>query len=201
MAIKQSIEYKSNKRYFAGFLQYLIDESGILGSVSQEDKRISLILDDSNQAKVQAFNEAVAKYLPHSIFMGEISTEVVDRLIEPSHFQSQDYPIAPCMVCMERLNTPSSEYYFDGNLICDHYANPAQTSYEDHTIFSPHYSQGSTLLLTNASRANDFLTLSHNAFESNSFFERNLVIWSWLTALSTIADSPVVVACPFPLIR
>ncbi|MEA2029968.1 MAG: hydrogenase, partial [Campylobacterota bacterium] len=39
-------------------------------------------------------------------------------------------------------------------------ANPAQTSYEDHTIFSPHYSQGSTLLLTNASRANELFILT-----------------------------------------
>jgi len=166
MAIKQSIEYKSDKGYFAGFLQYLIDESGIVGSVAQENRSITLMLDDSNQAKVQAFNEAVAKYLPHSIFMGEIRTEVVDAVIEPSTFESQDYPIAPCMACMERLNTPSSEHYLDGNMLCDHYANLAQTRYEDSTIFSPHYSQGSTLLLTNASKANELFILTSDELKA-----------------------------------
>jgi len=166
MAIKQSIEYKSDKRYFAGFLQHLIDESGILGSVVQEDKYITLMLDDSDTAKLQAFNEAVAKYLPHSIFMGEISTEVVDAVIEPSNFHSLDYPIAPCMACMERLNTPSSKHYLDGNMLCNHYANPAQESYEDHTIFSPHYSQGATLLLTNASKVNELFILTSDELKA-----------------------------------
>jgi len=36
-----------------------------------------------------------------------------------------------------------------------------------------------------------FFTSFHNSFEPNSFFERNLVIWSWLTSLFVIADSPV----------
>jgi len=37
MAIKQLIEFVSDAAYFAGFLQALIDESGVVASLEQKD--------------------------------------------------------------------------------------------------------------------------------------------------------------------
>jgi hypothetical protein len=165
MITKQRIAYTSTNRYFGGFLQSLIDESGIRANVEQSNGEIVLTL-DHNDSNLAQFNELVSRYLPHSIFMGEISTEQVDEEIVIKRFESQDYPIAPCAHCMEQINDPSSEFYLDENLSCNHYANPATAHYQDPTIFSPHYSEGATLLLTNASKVNELFIMTEEEIKA-----------------------------------
>ncbi len=74
MAIKQTITYNSSNRYFAGFLNTIINEVGIEGFVEQEKGIITLLLDDKDSKKLEAFSNMVTKYLPHSIFLDKIET-------------------------------------------------------------------------------------------------------------------------------
>ena len=53
MAIKQTIEFKSENKYFAGFLQNLIDENKIDASVALYGKKIELLIDESDIEKLQ----------------------------------------------------------------------------------------------------------------------------------------------------
>ena len=105
--IKQTIKFNSSNKYFGGFLQALIKQSEINGSVTQENGKITLLLDNSNEAKVTEFNTLVANYLPHSIFLDEITTEQTDEVINNEEFSSPTYNIAPCNKCIELLTVPS----------------------------------------------------------------------------------------------
>jgi len=156
---KQIIKYNSNNKYFAGFLQSIIDESGINGCVSQNEKEIILLVDE-NDPNITTFNENVAKRLPHSIFIGKIETSNSDEKIEKSNFKSEQYNIAPCAKCLLMINDPSSSYYLDESLKCDHYSNEIDKNYEDNTIFSPHYSKGCALLLTDTSKVDDLFIVT-----------------------------------------
>ncbi|MBN2825060.1 MAG: hydrogenase [Campylobacterales bacterium] len=181
MAIRQIIEYRSTNSYFAGFLQSIINESGINASVEQQEGKIVLMLDEKD-SHLEEFNLLVNRYLPHSIFLGEISTEQVEASITPSALVSKDYFIAPCAKCMELINTPSSEFYLDGNLKCSHYNNEAQSIYPDSTIFSPHYSEGATLLLTNASKVHELFIMTDDELKALFSIEKP-------TLKVTIADT------------
>ena len=121
--IKQLIKYNSNTTYFAGFLQSLIEESGINGSVSQDDHYITLKLDATQQNEAEVFDRLCAKYLPHSIFLDEIETKPLEFEITPSGFRAENFEIAPCPKCLELLTNPSSELYLDDNIVCNHYSN------------------------------------------------------------------------------
>jgi len=181
MAIKQTIQYHSPNRYFAGFLQSIISESGILASVEQRDGEITLLIDQTDK-QLEAFNKLLGRYLPHSIFLGEINTIEEDESITPTPWVSADYPLAPCNRCMELINTPSSPHYLDEELLCSHYANLATTRYEDPTIFSPHYSEGAVVLLTNASKVNDLFIVTEDEIKALFSIEKP-------TLKVTIADS------------
>lgn len=149
MAVIQTIKYGSSNTYFAGFLQDIITQSGINGSVEQQNGTITLKLEyDNEHDNLSEFNTLAAKYIPHSIFLGDIDTKFDDIKINPSSFRSGDYNISPCAKCMEMLNDPSSEHYLDESLICSHYSNDAKEIYSDNTTFSPHYSEGASLLVT-----------------------------------------------------
>ena len=161
MPIVQTIKYNSENNYFAGFLQNTINKSGILGSVEQKDNEIILKLDNSDEESLNEFN-SLAKYIPHSIFMGEIETSESDEKIAPSDFKSKDYNISPCAKCIELVNDPSSEHYLDESLICNHYSNDAVESYSDHTIFSPHYSDDCTLLVTDSNKLSDLFIITED---------------------------------------
>lgn len=161
MPIVQTIKYNSDNTYFAGFLQNTINESGILGSVEQKDKKIILKLDNSDEEKLNEFN-SLARYIPHSIFMGEIETVVEDGDITPSSFRSSDYEISPCAKCIEMINDPSSEHYLDESIVCNHYANDGVETYGDDTIFSPHYSDGCSLLVTDASKLSELFIITED---------------------------------------
>lgn len=167
MTVRQCIAYKAPHRYFGGFLQWLIDTSGVLANVEQNKKEIVLTI-DANESNLAHFNALLNRYLPHSLFLGEITTEQTDEPILTNRFQSPDYPIAPCAKCIESLSDPSSKHYLDERLVCVHYSNPALISYEDFTIFSPHYSQGATLLLTHAAKVRELFNVTQE--EINALF-------------------------------
>ena len=164
--IKQTIKYNSTNEYFAGFLQNIINESEINGSVEQNDRTITLLLDDSKNDKVEKFNELVSKYLPHSIFLSDIETSQVDTEINQSSLSVKSYNISPCTKCIEMLNDPADKHYLDETLKCDHYGNSKPEEFIDHTIFSPHYSEGSAVLVSDAAKVNDLFILTEDEIKA-----------------------------------
>ncbi|MCV6606577.1 MAG: hydrogenase [Campylobacterales bacterium] len=148
MAIKQTIKYNSENQYFGGFLQSLINESGVKGNVSFTGTSYEMVLDESNQEALQTFGEITQKYLPHSVFLGEISTSKDDSKIGKP-FSSKDYDISLCPKCVELVANPSSDRYLDDNLVCNHYSNQGER-FVDNTIFSPNYSEGDSVLLVDS---------------------------------------------------
>lgn len=160
--IKQTIKFNSPNRYFGGFLQNLINQSEITGSVTQTNNELTLLLDNSDEKKVVEFNELVSKYLPHSIFLDEINTAQTNEEINNKKFTSPTYNIAPCNKCIELLTVPSSPEYLNESLKCTHYSNENEESFEDYTIFSPHYSEGSSILITDSSKINDLFIITED---------------------------------------
>lgn len=148
MAIRQQLAYNSDATYFAGFLQSLIKESGIIGSISQNSKGITLLLDDTDTEELELFSKLTAQNLPHSIFLGAIETYKEDGVVEAGSFISKDYAIAPCPVCLKMVTDPASEAYLDDSLVCTHYSNEGFLRTYDFPSFSPHYSEGDMLLIT-----------------------------------------------------
>lgn len=166
MPVKQIINYHSNNTYFAGFLQTIINNSQINASVKQQNNKIELCIDTNNEKDLELFNENLAKYLPHSIFLGEIETINSDEKIYPSDFKSDDYNIAPCPKCLELIQDPSSQYYLDESFKCNHYSNLVQKTYEDFTTFSPHYSQDCAVLITNSEKIDDLFILTEDEIKA-----------------------------------
>jgi hypothetical protein len=165
MPVKQTIQFNSENRYFAGFLQELINISDIDASVSFENKKITLLVDNNDEDKLNRFNENINKYLPQSIFLGDIETVVEDTKVEKSNFTSPTYNIAPCAKCLELLTDPASEHYLDGSLKCTHYSNEEPEEFEDFTTFSPHYSKGSSVLITNPSKVSDLFIVTEDEIQ------------------------------------
>ncbi len=164
MAIIQTIKYNSKDDYFAGFLQSLVDEVGINGSVSFQDDTVTLTLDDKDLGKLEKFGELSTKYLPHSMFLGDITTTSEDVEVARSSFKSKTYNIAPCPRCLELISNPSSPNYLDDNLICSHYSNEGDF-FEDIATFSPHYTDGSIILLTDPSKIDDLFIMTEKEKE------------------------------------
>lgn len=163
--VKQIINYNSDNSYFTGFLQSIINNSQINASVSQHNNKIELQIDTDDKKKLEIFNENLGKYLPHSFFLGEIETLNSDEKIVPSNFKSDNYNIAPCPKCLELIQDPSSQYYLDDSLQCTHYSNNGKV-YEDFTTFSPHYSQNSTLLVTNSEKIDKLFILTDDEIKT-----------------------------------
>jgi len=163
--IKQIINYNSDNTYFAGFLQTIINDSQINASVDQKNNKIKLLIDTTDEKKLECFNENLAKYLPHSIFLGEIETLNSDEKIVQSNFQSDDYNIAPCPKCLELIQDPSSQYYLDESLQCTHYNNKGKI-YQDFTIYSPHYSKNSAVLVTNSEKIDELFILTDDEIKA-----------------------------------
>ncbi|ADV45351.1 hypothetical protein [Nitratifractor salsuginis] len=160
MAIIQRIEYKIEHKYFAGFLQQAIDESGVKGSVEQENGVIRLTLDESDPKALERFSAYTQKYLPHSIFLGEITTERAEAEAAQSPFRSPAYPIAPCPLCLEEITDPASERYLDDTVCCTHYANEECYEDQDATCFSPHYNGNDTVLLCDAKKVRELFLVT-----------------------------------------
>ncbi len=166
MPVKQIINYNSNNTYFAGFLQTIINNSQINASVSQNNNKIELLIDTNDEKKLELFNENLAKYLPHSFFLGEIETLNSDEKIVPSDFKSDDYNIAPCPKCLELIQDPSSQNYLDDSLQCTHYSNKGEKVYQDFTIFSPHYSQDCAVLITNSEKIDELFIVTDDEIKA-----------------------------------
>ncbi len=162
MPVKQIIEYNSPNDYFAGFLQNIIDQSEIKASVTFKNRKITLLIDNEDEHGLNHFNQLVSKYLPHSMFIGEIQTLSSDEIIEETHIHPKPYNIAPCAKCLEMLNDPASPYYLDESLKCDHYNNLETMNSSDYTIFSPHYSKGCGVLITDTSKINDLFIVTED---------------------------------------
>ena len=159
MAIKQVIKFYSDNEYFKGFLQTIIKESEIKGSVSQNDKEITLLLDDKESAKLEKFSELSDKYLPHSIFLGDIKTTQEEIDIVPSDERSKTYDIGLCPKCLEILTDPASQNYLDDDLKCTHYSNEAGY-YNDTTFFTPHYTEGCAVLIADTSKIDELFIIT-----------------------------------------
>lgn len=166
MAIKQTIEYNSKNRYFGGFLQALVDESGIKASVEQNDKEIVLLIDDGDEKALAAFSMLTTKYLPHSIFIGDIKSEGANVEIKPSKFESPAYNIALCPKCLEALADPASQTYLDDSIKCTHYSNSEVYESSDNTIYSPHYSEGNTVLVVEPKNINNLFIMTEDEIKA-----------------------------------
>jgi len=162
MAIKQVINYASDNKYFAGFLQSMMKESGILGSVSQSEKSIVLNLDNSDENSLSDFGSLTNKYLAHSIFLGDIKTINIDTYFKESNLTSPSYDISACPRCLENLTDPASEDYLDDSIRCKHYSNEASGEFKDDKYYSPHYSIGSTLLVVDPSKINNLFVMTED---------------------------------------
>jgi len=159
--IKQTIKYSSNNCYEAGFLQNIINSSGIIGSVTQKQNEIILKLDDTNEKTLSNFSELSSKELPHSMFIEDIKTEIINEEITPSKIECKPYNIALCPKCLEDISNPASEYYLDDTLVCKHYSNKEGFIYNDTTAFSPHYTDGSSILVCDSSKIDDMFILTN----------------------------------------
>ena len=159
MAIKQIIEFKSDNKYLAGFLQNLIDENKINGSVSIHKNTIELCIDENDSTKLENFGNATNKYLPNSIFLGHIQTNNSEEKCKNEKLISPSYDIAPCPKCIEAISNPASSDYLNDSYVCTHYANQSNEN-NDFCSYSVHYSDGMTLLLCDANKANEFFYLS-----------------------------------------
>ena len=160
MAIVQKIQYNSNNQYFAGFLQNMLEESSLKGSVIQKNKEIVLTIDEQDENALATFSDLTSKYLPHSLFLGEITTNREDVDIQDSQLHSENYDISLCRRCLEDLQNPSSEHYLDDNLKCTHYNNTPYENAIDYNTFTPNFSEGSTLLIVDPTKIADLFIIT-----------------------------------------
>lgn len=166
MAIVQKIEYKSGNQYFAGFLQNMINESSLNASVEQNKNEIVLTIDEKDENALATFSELTSKYLPHSLFLGEITTSKEDVEIKNSNVVSDNYNISLCGRCLEELQSPSSAHYLDDNLKCTHYNNTVPENIVDNNTFTPNFSEGSTLLVVDPSKISDLFIITKDEHKS-----------------------------------
>jgi hypothetical protein len=175
MAIVQKIAFNSNNKYFAGFLQKMIDESFLNASVEQNEKEIILTIDENDTSGITTFSELSAKYLPHSIFLGEIETTKEELIVKKSNLKTENYEISLCGRCLEQVQDPSSVHYLDDTLQCDHYNNTPGDRTQDYNIFTPNYTEGSTLLLVDPSKIDDLFIITKEEFQALLSIEKPTV--------------------------
>jgi hypothetical protein len=166
MAIVQKIQYNSENKYFAGFIQNMINESSLNGNVEQNKNEIVLTIDDKDEKALATFSELTSEYLPQSLFLGEVSTSRVDTEIKPLEFKSDNYEISLCRRCIENLQDPSSDSYLDDNLICSHYNNIPVENEIDNNTFTPNYSEGSTLLVVDPSKISELFIITKDEHQA-----------------------------------
>jgi len=169
MAIEQIIQYNSDSRYFAGFLQAMIKESAIVGSVSQNGGSIVLKLDESDEKALENFAALSNKYLAHSLFLGEIQTLHVSTNNPKTDVTSPAYEISACPRCLEALSDPSSQEYLNDALTCKHYSNSENasgTGFYDTKYYSPHYTQGSTLLVVDPKNVHKLFLMTEDEIQA-----------------------------------
>lgn len=166
MAIKQVIKYNSNNKYFVGFLQSMINESKVVGSISQSNGSIVLRLEDEDTKALEDFSILSSKYLPHSLFLGDIQTINVDTHSVESQITSPSYNISACPKCLELLTDPSSSEYLNDSIKCNHYSNKINQDYRDDKYYSPHYSDGSDLLVVDSTKINKLFIMTEDEIKA-----------------------------------
>jgi len=167
MAIVQNIEYNSDNQYISGFLQNFIDESNLNASVTQTKDKIVLTIDEKDTENLKKFSELTTHYLPHSIFMGEIKTNLDENVkVKKTKFRSKRYNISLCTRCLEDISNPASQNYLDDSLVCNHYTSEVQNNYINNDIFTPNYSDGSTLLLVNPSKIGELFIITKEEYKA-----------------------------------
>lgn len=174
MAIRQYIAYTSKSRYFAGFLQNLAKESGLNASVVQQDGQIVLSVPDDDGEALDRFAQQTQRYLPHSIFLGQIKTERQNVAVVETNFHSPSYRIGLCPRCMHELTDPASERYLDDTIVCTHYGNKPET-FNDPATFSPHYKEGDALLITDITALNTLFILTEDEIKALLSIERPML--------------------------
>jgi len=160
--IKQEIEFRADFSYFAGFINHIINEVGINANVEFKNRKIILKIDEEDEKKVENFSNIITKYLPHSLFLGEIDTKSCDEEVNKNDFISPDYEIAPCNFCIKELNEPKSPHYLDDNYKCNHYSNKGDLKLIDNLTYSPNYSNNSILLITNTTKFDELFIATEN---------------------------------------
>ncbi len=159
--IEQKIKYESKNCYFAGFLQNIINKSGVVGDVKQKRNEIVLRLNDSDIEALNRFSELTKKELPHSIFIGDIKTEVIDgSLKRVRNIKCEPCNISLCPKCLEEINDPASENYLNDSLVCMDYSNYEPFYDTDNTVFSPHYTKNSSILVCDIEKIDDMFILT-----------------------------------------
>ena len=166
MAIVQKIEYNSDNKYFVGFIQNMLDESSLNGSVSQNKNEIVLTIDETDEKALATFSELTSKYLPHSLFLGEIKTTQENIAINKSQIVSTNYDISLCARCLESLQDPSSQDYLNDNLMCNHYNNTPVENIPDYNTFTPNFSEGSTLLVVDPTKISDLFIITKDEYQA-----------------------------------
>ncbi|MCW8838749.1 MAG: hydrogenase [Thiovulaceae bacterium] len=166
MAIKQTISYNSNSEYFAGFLQDIVKKSEIVGEVSQNKNNIVLLLDDSDKNAIERFSNNAQKFMPHSIFLGNIDTKNEDININKASLESKNYNISLCPKCLDKLTNPSSPNYLDDTIVCNHYSNKETLKLEDKHVYSPHYREGDALLVVDSSKLNKLFIMTEDEIKT-----------------------------------
>ncbi len=166
MAIRQTIEYNSDNTYFSGFLQALIDESEINANVSQHNKEIVLLLDENDPHALECFVENTKKYLPHSIFLGEIQSAQEDAIVKPSRLRSGAYNISLCPKCLQKITDPASEDYLNDAIECHHYSNKEVSNFQDLNNYSPHYSKNAHLLVVDSATLHELFIVTQDEMKA-----------------------------------
>lgn len=166
MAIKQRIEFASDAAYFGGFLQALIDESGVVASLEQRGAEITLYIEDSEPSTLEQFVQNTQKYLPHSLFLGEIESSWQEEYLPQERFISPSYPISLCQKCLRELHDPASSEYLNQDLVCRDYSNEDGVVFEDPHYYSPHYTKGSSLLVVDPQALSKLFSLTQKEIET-----------------------------------
>jgi len=166
MAIVQKIQYNSDNRYFAGFLQNMLDESSLKGSVSQSKNEITLTIDEPDTKALAVFSELTTNHLPHSLFLGEVKTTQEDVSFDGTTIVSENYDISLCSRCLEKVQDPSSQDYLNDALVCNHYSNNAIDNTPDYNTFTPNFSEGSTLLVVDPTKISDLFIITKDEYQA-----------------------------------
>ena len=150
--IKQSIVFNSNLEYFTGYIQHIINISNVEASVSFSDGVITLLI-NSEDEHANLFSNNLSKYLPNSIYLGHIQTEVItENKIKKSDLKSPTYPtLSLCRSCLE------SSIYEDS--ICTHYQNEAKL-YVDDVRYCETYNDGDAILINDTSMINTYFNMT-----------------------------------------
>jgi acylphosphatase len=152
MRVVQNIEFHSKNEYFAGYLQAIAETSGVKASVSLDDKTVTLVV-DSEDANVERFSQDVSKYLPQSIYLGEIKNDTsVSSVKKNSSINSSSYPLSLCPKCLE------GEVSID--TVCTHYSNEDTKPITDDKEYREQYSEGDALLITNPQKIDELFFLT-----------------------------------------